>query len=174
MYSVLMDANTKSYYMEPGEVAFFAYSDISKVSSKKKNARIVETDIDDPKEFETMLYNAGFFHGFLDGKPHRLMKQSIYFYNRNPNEISFAQYLLTNDKKYLELIKKAHLITLCKIEGDNVFFPTATLDSGETAVLTYTDRTRIPPELFEKYDGWRTVNMSFNVRCIVNGAFVAE
>jgi hypothetical protein len=174
MFSILMDVNTKSYYMEPGDVAFHAYSDVTKADRKRRNSRIVETDIEDPREFETMLYNAGFFHGYLDGKPHRLSKNAIYFYSRNPNEISYAQWLLTKNPKYLEMIKKSCLITLCKIDGDSVFFPTVTLDTGETAVLAYTDRARIPGELYEKYDGWRSVKMTFDARCVVNGQFVAE
>lgn len=174
MYCILMDNNTKTYWMRPGEMAFYAFSDLSKANIKQKNIRVVETDIDDLRELDTMLYNAGFFHGFVDGQPHKLSKNSIYFYERNPNEVSYAQWLLTKDERYLEMIRKSCLITLCKIDGDSVLFPSVTLDTGDTAVLTYTDRSRIPTELFNKYQGWRSVKMTFNARCIVNGQFVAE
>lgn len=172
MYSILMDVNTKTYYMDAREAAFYAFSDISKLDTKRKNSRLIETEIDDRKEFETMLYNAGFFYGHLDGNPCRLSKNSIYYFNRNPNEIVFGQYLLSKDKSYLELIKKQYLITLCKIDGDDIYFPTVTLENGDVAVLAYTDRKRIPAELFEKYDGWRGVRMTFQAKCIVNGSFL--
>ena len=106
MYSVLMDAKTKTYFMDPGQALFHAFSDPSQAEIRKKNSRLVETDIDDVRELETMLYNAGFFRGYLDGKPYRLSKQRIYFYDRNPNEIAYAQYQMTKDEKYLELLKK--------------------------------------------------------------------
>ena len=181
MYCILMDSNTGTYYMDPGDVAFHAYSDVSKLYSdtaqlkqKKKNSRLVETDIEDLKELETVLYNAGFFKGYIDGKPHHLSKQNVYYYDRNPNEISFAQYLLTEDEKYLELIKKPKLHTLCRIDGESVFFPMVTTEDGKRAVLTYTDRSRMPKILLEKYDGWRNVRMTFDEPCVVNGTFVAE
>lgn len=167
-----MDVNTKTYYMDARTASFYAYSDVSKLDTKRKNSRLIETEIDDKKEFETMLYNAGFFHGYLDGEPYRLTKNSIYYYDRNPNEMVYGQYLLTNDKHYLELIKKQCLITLCKIDGENIYFPTITLENGDLAILTYTDRKRIPAELFEKYDGWRSVRMTFHAKCIVNGNFL--
>lgn len=174
MYCILMDARTGSYYMEPGDVAFYVYSDASKADIRKKTSRLVETDIEDIKELETILYNAGFFHGYLDGKPYKLSKQHVYFYNRNPNEIVYAQYLLTNDTKYLELIKKAKLYTLCRIEGASVYFPTSHTEDGERVILAYTDKMRMPRELLEKYDGWRNVKMTFDAKCVVNGSFVAE
>lgn len=174
MYCILQDTNTKSYWMKPGEIAFYAYSDASKATVKQKNVQIVQTDIDDIRELSTMLYNAGFFHGYLDGQPFRLSKNSIYFYERNPNEVAYAQWLLTKDERYLEMIRKPCLITLCKIDGDSVYFPTVMLETGEAAVLTYTDRARIPRELYNKYQGWRSVKMTFSARCVVNGKFVAE
>lgn len=174
MYCILMDSKTGSYYMEPGEVSFHVYSDVSTLDIKRKSTRLVETDIDDIQELETLLYNAGFFHGFLDGKPYKLSKQKVYYYDRNPNEITFAQFLLTKDKKYLELIKKNKLITLCQIKDDVVYFPTIQTTDGERAVLAYTDRQRMPKELLEKYDGWRSVKMTFDARCVVNGEFIAE
>jgi hypothetical protein len=88
--------------------------------------------------------------------------------------VLYAQYLLTKNLRYLEMIKKSQLLTLCKIDGNSVYFPTITLDDGEKAVLSYTDKARIPQELFEKYDGWRCVKMTFAARCLVNGEYVAE
>lgn len=174
MYCILMDAKTGSYYMEPGDLAFHAYSDPSKVNIRRKNSRVVETDIEDINELETQLYNAGFFQGYLDGKLRKLSKQKVYYYNRNSNEIYYAQYLLTGDKKYLELIKKHLLVTLCKIDNTSIYFPTIQTENDERAVLTYTDAKRMPQKLLEKYEGWRKVKMTFDARCIVNGEFVAE
>lgn len=175
MYSILMDAVTKSYYMEPGEIAFHAYSDPSKLDIRRKNNRLVETDLEDVKELETEMYNAGFFHGYLDGEKYIITKKNIYFYNRNPNDVVYAQWLLTNDNKYLaENLKKQKLFTLCKIDKDKVYFPTVKAEDGDRAVLTYTSINRIPTELFNKYEGWRCVEMTFDIKCIVNGSFIAE
>lgn len=174
MYCILMDAKTNSFYMEPGTVAFYAYSDPSKITFRKKNIRIVETDIEDLKELETILYNAGFFYGYLDGKEYRITKSNVYFYDRNSNEIAFSQYLLTNDTKYLELVKKQKLITLCRIDGETVFFPTIEMEDGSKSILAYTDISRIPPKILEKYNGWKTVKLSFDAKCIVNSEFLLE
>lgn len=196
MYKILMDKNTKSYYMAPREIAFHAYSsegDKEWTKEEKDGAKVVQTDIEDVHELETMLYNAGFFYGYLDGKEVRLKKEFIYYYDRNPNEISYAQWLLTKDAGYLELIKKPYLITLCHIEENTVFFPTVLFSQMEdgsirpfaevgkdlgyeavSAVLAYTDKSRIPMELFRKYDGWQCVRMTFHARCVVNGQFVVE
>ncbi len=174
MYSILMDAGTKSYFMEPGELAFHVYSDPANLDIRRRSSRLVQTDIDDIQELETILYNAGFFRGYLDGKPMSLQKGRVYYYDRNPNEVCYAQYLLTRDKRYLELIKKQMLFTLCRIENKSVYFPTAKLDTGDTAVLTYTDRLRMPQELLDKYEGWRPVKMTFSAKCVVNGTFVVD
>lgn len=174
MYCILMDSKTGSFYMEPGEVAFYAYTDASKVEIRRKTSRLVETDMEDIKELETLMYNAGFYHGYLDGKPYSISKKNVYFYDRNPNEIVYAQYLLTGSKKYLELIKKNQLATLCRIDGTSIYFPTVSSENGEKVILAYTDRSRMPRELLEKYDGWRIVRMTFDAPCIVNGSFVAE
>lgn len=176
MYCIIKDVNTKSYYMNAGDVAFHAYSDPELVEKSGRNARVIETDIDDPKEFMTMLYNAGFLRGYMDGVPKKLSKNDVYYYDRNPNDIAFAQWMLTKDERYLEMIKKNCLYTLCRVEGESIFFPTVTIpeENGETAVLAYTDPLRIPRELFDKYDGWRMVKMTFDARCVVNSAFVAQ
>ena len=174
MYGVLMDAKTKTYFMDPGQALFHAFSDPSQAEIRKKNSRLVETDIDDVRELETMLYNAGFFRGYLDGKPYRLSKQRIYFYDRNPNEIAYAQYQMTKDEKYLELLKKNKLYTLCKIQDTSIYFPTVPLENGEKAVLTYTSLKRISQEMRDKYDGWRTVHMNFDARYIINGEVLLD
>jgi len=172
-YSILMDAETGTYYMEPGNVAFYVYSDIALFDLRKPNVRLVTTDIEDIKELETKLYNAGFFRGFIDGKAYNISKQNIYYYDRNPNEICYAQYLLTKDRNYLNQIRKPQLYTLCKLDGNSIYFPTTQV-GDEKFVLTYTDRKRMPKALLDKYDGWRSVYMTFNTRCIVNESFVAE
>ncbi len=174
MYSILMDSKTKTYYMEPGDVAFHIYSGENVPPMRSPHLRVVPIDVDDPKELETLLYNAGFFAGYIDGQFVRLSKGNIYYYDRNPNEVSYAQYILTKDQKYLEIIKKDRLFTLCKIEGSSVLVPTVTLEDGGFAILAYTDKLRIPQALFEKYKGWKFTTMTFDARCVVNGLFVAE
>jgi hypothetical protein len=111
----------------------------------------------------------------MDGEPKKLSKSDVYYYNRNPNDIAFAQWKLTGDERYLEMIRKNNLYTLCKVDGESIYFPTVLLqEEEETAVLAYTDPLRIPKELFDKYDGWRMVRMTFDARCVVNGAFVTQ
>lgn len=178
MYSILMDQKTGTYYMDPGDMSFRVYTSPELLDIHKKGVILITTDIEDESELQTRLYNAGFFRGYIDGQPYRLSKSKIYYYDRNPNEIAFAQYLLTHDVKYLELVKKSKLLTLCKLENGFVYFPTTQIDSEETRdekfVLAYTDRTRMPAELLKKYDGWRRVRMTFDARCVVNGAFIAQ
>lgn len=174
MFYILMDVNTGSYYMEPGEVAFFAYTNPANLDIHKKNIRLVALDAEDIYDFETMVYNAGFFRGFIDGKPYSLSKSNICYYDRNQNEVCYAQYLLTKDRKFLELIRKKQLVTFCKIDGESMLLPTVATPPAEKYVLAYTDRSRIPKEMWDKYAGWRSVYMTFDVKCVVNGSFVAE
>ena len=174
MYSILMDTKTKSFYMEPRSVEFVAYSNPNRCRNKPNNSRLIETEYTDRKEFTTMLYNAGFNAGTIDGERIRLKETDSYFYARNNNEILYAQYLLTGDERYLQSINKKLLMSVCKIEGEMALFPTVELEDGDFAILAYTDRTRIPQILFDKYADYKTVKMSFNARALVNGKFVAE
>lgn len=161
--------------MEKGDIKFHAYSSPDEYTTYYKNANLVALDIDDYREFATYLYNAGFSAGYLDGKPIRIKKGDILWYKQNCNEVVYSQYILTGDNTYLKMIKKSLLVTLCRIDNEKstVYFPTIKLEDGTNAVLTYTDISRIPPEMRKKYDGWRTVRMTFDTVCIVNGAFVA-
>ena len=169
-----MDAKTKSFYMEPRNVEFVAFSSPSRCRNKPLNSRLIETEYTDRKEFTTLLYNSGFNAGTIDGDRVRLDDSDSYFYARNNNEILYAQYMLTGDERYLQSINKKLLMSVCKIENEMALFPTVELDDGGFAILAYTDKTRIPQVLFDKYSDYRTVKMSFNARALVNGKFVAE
>lgn len=175
MFCILMDAKTKSFYMDPKELKFYAYSSPEEYEGYYKNAKLVETDMDDYREFMTYLYNAGFIYGYLDGELVRIKKGDVLFYKQNCNEIVYAQYLLTKDDRYLQIIRKNKLYTLCSVDAENnaIYFPTVQLEDNSNAILAYTDISRIPMEMREKYDGWRTVRMTFDAACIVNGKFVA-
>ena len=181
MFCILTDAKTHGFYMRPREISFYAYSSPEKFNSKgfDADARLVETECGSFKELTTELFNAGFIYGFLDDKPVRLSKSDAYYYNKNINEIAYIQYLLTKDESYLQIMKKDKLLTVCRIEGGDIFFPTVTLPNGEDAILAYTDRMRIPTKIFEKYKNWKVVYMSYKAQCVVNntssvGAFIIE
>ena len=177
MYCVLMSRTTKSFYMKPHEFYFYAFSDFDEDMdlSEFKDARLVETECDTQKELTTILYNAGFSRGYLDGKLIQLTNKDSYYFDRCPNELAYAQYLLTDNTSYLEnIIEKNRLITICKIKGQSVLFPTIQLGSGESAILTYTDLSRMPQELFKKYGDFRIVKMTFDAKCVVNDKFIAE
>lgn len=174
MFYIVMDRNTGTYYMEPGQIAFYAYTDPSNMHINKKNVRLIPTELEDIKELETMFYNAGFFMGFIDNDEFHIKKTDIYYFNRNPNEVFYAQYLLTKEERYLEQIRKHQLITLCSLKENSVLFPTCQNESGDYYVLTYTDTNRIPEKIFRQYPGWSIVKMTFPVKCLVNGNFMAE
>lgn len=178
MYLIVMDKNTKAFYMKPHEFYFHAFSDREKISDVKTyplNARFVEVDCETKKELTTILYNAGFTRGYIDEKLTILTKDDAFYYDRNPNELAYAQYLLTDNTSYLEnIIDKKKLLTVCKINGPQILFPTIELGNGDNAVLTYTDLSRIPKELFDKYKDFKVVKMSFNAKCVVNDKFIAE
>lgn len=175
MYCILMDTKTKSFYMQPDQIRFYAYTSPDKYEEDIVSAILVETETDDYYEFMTYLYNNGFIYGYLDGELVHIKKGDVVYCKQNSNELIFAQHLLTKNDDYLKYIKKQGLFTLCNLSEDkkSVLFPTVIIDDGTVAVLTYTDATRIPTEMREKYDGWRMVNMTFDVVCIVNGKFVA-
>ncbi len=174
-YSVLMDKKTNSFYMDPKEIRFYAYSDEEEFTPFYNDGKLVVLDIDSYQEFMTYLFNCGFTTGYLDGNLIRIKKGDILFYKQNINEVVFAQYMITGDETYLKMVRKNALVTLCKIDDDKstIYFPTVKLEDGSNAVLAYTDVSRIPPEMRRKYEGWRTVRMTFDTVCIVNGMFVA-
>ncbi len=176
MYCVMMDVETKTYYMKPREIKFYAFSSPSKRSMEPNSKSVlVETELTDKKELTTGLFNAGFDEGFLDGNHIHIGKADAHFIDRNKNEICFGQFILTNDEKYLQSIEKKKLYSLCKITEDGANFPTITDENGELAVLCYTDRQRIPQILFDKYsDGYRVVRMSFAVPVFVNSKFYLD
>ena len=176
MYYILMDAKTKSFYMKPRECAFYAYADAEDVMiPPDSNIRMVETECETKMELTTMLYNAGFRTGYINDVKIVLTKEDAFYYDMNPNEVAYAQYLLTGETSMLEeIIVKNRLLSVCKIEDNLVYFPTVELGNGDFAVLTYTDISRIPPKLFKKYQGFRIVKMTFDVKCVVNDKFIAE
>ena len=173
MYCILMDKRTKAHYMLPDRMCFYTFTSPDKYTQRNQNARLVETEYDNYGDLITDLYNAGFSQGFLDDKIIYINKKDAYYLNRNSNEAAYAQYILTKKPTYLSLIKKKDLVTICKIDGDAIYFPTVKINE-EVAVLTYTDRLRIPQKLFDNYPGYRVVKMSYNVKCVVNGQVVAE
>lgn len=177
MYCILMDRMTKTFYMKPHEFYFYAYTSLDKTVDLDldKTVRVVETECDTQKELTTILYNIGFTRGYLDGQLIILTSKDSYYYDRCPNELAFAQYLLTDNTGYLEnIIDKKRLVTICKIEKDCVLFPTIQLGNGDTVILAYTELSRIPKELFDKYGGFRIVKMTFDAKCVVNDKFIAE
>lgn len=175
MYCILMSTKTKSFYMDPKELKFYAYTSPDEYVMTQSDARLVETEMEDFKEFMTFLYNAGFIYGYLNGQLIHIKKGDVLYYKQNCNELVYAQYLLTGEDSYLQIIKKSQLYTLCKVknEKNSVMFPTVKLDDGSTAVLAYTDILRIPQEMRDKYDGWKTVKMTWDAVCVVNSRFVA-
>ena len=175
MYSVLMDTKTKSFYMDKGELKFYAFTDEDKCEDIPEDSKLATLDINDYQELMTFFYNAGFVYGYVDGELTRIKKADVLYLKQNMNEIVYAQYLLTKDSRYLQIIKKQNLYTLCSINNEKgvVLFPTVNVDEGN-AVLTYTDIARIPSEMFEKYPGWKVVRMTFEALCVVNGRFIAE
>lgn len=174
MYSILMDSNTKCYYMKPRDISFTAFSNVFNCKAKNPESRLIETEYSDIKEFTTMLYNAGFIYGTIDNEPVNLTKNDAYFFNKNNNEILYAQYLLTKDERYLQSISKKNLVSLCKLQNGKAFFPSIELPTGDIAVLAYTDSLRVPQVLIDKYPDYSHVKMSFNVRAMVNGKFLIE
>lgn len=160
--------------MRPREIAFHAYTSPEKRNINGNSLRLIQTDIEDIKELETVMFNAGFYEGFIDGKKYHLSKNDIYYFDRNPNEICFAQFLLTKDESFLRLIKKERLYTLCETRAKEVMFPTVRLKTGERAILTYTSKERIPAEMWEKYKNYKVVLATFPARCVVNNTYIAE
>ena len=175
MYTILMDSETKSFYMEPREVAFHAFSSPKKVpSDKPSKARPVVTEISDKKELTTIMYNAGFSEGYIDGEKIYISKEDAYYYAMNYNEVSYAQFLLTGEERYLKNVKKSELLSVCKLSEEGALFPTVTLEGGKIAVLAYTDRYRIPQALFDKYPDYRVVKIAFSMGVFVNGKFLID
>lgn len=66
MYCILMDKETKSFYMAPHEFFFHAYTGREYIKKIPPNAKLVETEFESKKEFTTMLYNAGFTRGYIN------------------------------------------------------------------------------------------------------------
>ncbi len=176
MYCILKDSNTKTFYMKPREVCFYAYSDPSYFKNTfAPSARLVETEYDNLKALTTELFNAGFLFGYLDGEKIQLKRSDSYFYDQNCNELAYAQYLLTKDERYLSIIKKNKLLTICQIKDDNILFPTVSLpDTKEEAILTFTSSLRIPAKIFEKYPGYKIVYVSYKIPCVINGSFIVD
>lgn len=163
--------------MKPGEVAFYAYTDPAKYvddfgpTAKLEGIKNCESF----KDVSTDLFNAGFTRGFLDGKAITLAKTDANYYQANPNEVAYAQYVLTGDKRYIiEFIEKykKKLFTLGKVDGTHILFPTVDIGEEKDAILTYTNRKRIPKRLREKYKDYTIVRLSVEHPYIVNNDIV--
>ncbi len=168
-YYILHDAKTKTYYMRAREASFFVFTSESKFKANmfSENARLVATEIDDFRTLATTLYNDGFNYGYVDGKPITIKPENAIYYDRNSNEIAFAQYVLTSDERYLSIIRKRNLLTLCQIEGDQIKFPMVEVSEGNFAILAYTSAGRIPSKLFEMYKGYHIIYLSYSTPYLV-------
>lgn len=174
-YFVLMDSKTKTYYMKPREVSFYAFSSSAKFKDNYGDtARLVQTEYNDFRSLATDLFNAGFMYGYLDGEKIRLQRSDAFYYNQNCNELAFSQYSLTGDERYLTIIKKSKLFTVCQIKDDVVLFPTVELPDGTEAVMTYTSIGKIPTNIFDKYPGYHIVYMTYKTPCVINGQVIVE
>lgn len=170
-YYILKDAKTRTYYMRAREVSFFVFTSETRFKADMftNDARLVATDIDDFRTLATELYNAGFTFGYVDGKPIEIKPENALYYDRNANEIAFAQYILTNDERYLAILRKRNLLTICQIEGDQIKFPMVEVEPGKSAILAYTSAGRIPPKMLESemYKGYHVIYLAYSTPYIV-------
>ncbi len=171
---ILMDLKTRCFYMKPLQIMFFAYTN-KDLCKKYENATVAPTSFDTDEDFFTAMYNAGFVYGYIDDKEVKIPREKVKYYDVNKNEIAFAQYLLTGDEHYLEyLIQKDRLCTLSKITEEGVSLPTNPLQDGNSAIFTYTDPSRIPQSLLERYPDYQITRMTFNLPCVVNNKFIID
>ena len=167
MYCILYDKNTGGFYMPPFDMSFYVYSDPSKCITKPENTRLVETEYETEAEVKAILWRYGFFRGYIDDQPVAIKNADVTIFARNNNDLIYCQYLLTGDKQYLEMIQKNEFYTVCKIDGENIYFPVICVDDINY-ILVYTNKNMISNELKEKYPSYKTVNIGFNSKFIIN------
>lgn len=167
MYYILYDSKTGGIYMPPGDITFYVYSDISKCISRPIRTYLLETEYETEDEIKTILWKEGFLRGFIDEEAVFIKPSDILAFGRNANDIYFCQYRLTNKKEYLEGVSIKDLWTLCKIDGDDAFFPTIKKD-GLFYILAYTSQQRLSKELLIKYNDYKVVKTSFSVPFLLN------
>jgi hypothetical protein len=162
-----MDKQTNGFYMPPDDVKFYAYSEPGRCLSKPPNTRLTETEYESEAEIKTAMFAEGFTRGFIDDVPATIREDELLTFYRNRNDISYCQYLLTKKKAYVDQIHPTKLYTLCRIDDGQALFPCVRED-GKVYVLAYTSRGRMSRELFEKYENYHPVRVTFDTDLIVN------
>ena len=119
------------------------------------------------EEIKTIMWRAGFLHGFIDDSPVDIRPADINVYDRNANDLYYCQFTLTKKDMYLEGVSIKDLYTICKIEGDNAIFPTVERNNV-FYILAYTDKKRITRDLIAKYPGYKVVRTSFKAPFVLN------
>lgn len=183
-YRILMDTQTKTYFMFPNEFRFHVYTEEFDLDYlpieilSNPNHYVLQTEIDDISTLETYLFNVGFTEGFLDGRLYHIDKANILYFNPNPNYLLFAQYLLTknheqkNCANYLQGIDKEKLWTYGKPEGTRMTLPSVMTKRG-VKVLSYTEQKYIPEIIKDKYikDGYSLIQLgelSNHIKVVIN------
>lgn len=183
-YKVAVSSKTRTYFMHPYKVSFYIFT--SKEAFKQshlisesgeESIYLVETDIEDINELDTMLYNSGFQRGYIDGIPHIISKPNINYTNMNKNEIMLAQYIITNDTRYLKEIDCRLLYTLVQIDENNkVYYPTIK-DKNGIKILAYISPYCIPNDMYTKYKDFTTIKVGLlgkeNHIFLINNQFLA-
>ena len=167
MYCILYDTKTGGIYMPPGNMVFYAYKDPSRCLDKPLNTRLIETEYDTEQEIKTIMWKAGFLRGYIDDSPVNIASSDVLCFGRNANDVIYCQYILTHKKEYLDGLNSKNLYTLCKIEGNDVLFP-AVKEKEHYAILAYTSPDRMSKALFDKYQGYRMIRISFFAPFIIN------
>lgn len=185
-FKIVVSTKTKTYFMQPYKVTFSVFTSKEKYLESNLQAGVdgdspylVDTDIEDINNLDTMLYNAGFQRGTLDGIGHIISKPNINYTNVNKNDVMLAQYMLTADNRYLKEIDARLLYTLVQVdEKNNVYYPTIR-DKNGIKILAYTSPFSIPNDMFIKYKDFSTIKVGqlgkeTNRTFLVNNQFLCS
>lgn len=160
-YRILTSKLTKTYYMQPYKVLFYVFSEETEIDlslypvSKDEEIIVIDTEINDMNELDTMLYNAGYHKGYIDGNMHILSTPNIKYAQVNANDIYYAQYILTQDKSFLDWIDYDQLYSLLQISQNNQIFHPQIKDEIGIKILVYTNPYIIDDGLKTRYKNFQ-------------------
>lgn len=155
-FYILWNTKSEFFYMKPDIPMFYVYTKPELYQEEIKDVILKRVQLE-ANELQTLLFNAGFLSGYFDNQAERLKRDTVLFYERNPNQLYFEQYLLTNDESWLKNIRVRKLYALCKLQGDDVLYASVTDDESEGFyILTFTNRT-IPKEVLDRYPDFSVV-----------------
>ena len=168
MYLIVWNKETDFFYLKetapPCPVIYTAPENCKIIAPKCKLKKLNISS----EDMLTLLYNSGFSMVYVNDNRVSIHTDMVKYPYQIINPLLWALWIQTKDRVWLEQIRKTELYALCKPQGKEALFATASNDTGNCYIMTFTSRESIPDELQKTYPGFETVRYILSNPYLIN------